>query len=153
MKQSMPVILLALASVGLIKVCGEEQRTNLQGCFSLRRGSCRTSSGACGCAVMCRLCSWRSPAATTHNQPTPPRASIKPEVMAERKGSPLSGRAAVDPPSAAFAYRLSQTKRHFNTSGWQMCFDNTGRDKHLVCRISPRDTFLFTPTPPCRVDA
>lgn len=153
MKQSMAVILPGLASVGLIRVCGDERRTDSQGCFSRRCGSCRTSSGACGCAVMCWSGSWRSPAVITHNQATLPRASIKPEVMAERKRSPFSGRARADPPSVAFAYRFPQTKRHFNTSGWQMCFDNTGRDKHLVCRISPRDTFLFTPTLPCRGDA
>ena len=48
---------------------------------------------------------------------------------------------------------LQQTQRHLNTSDWQMCFDNTHRDKHLVSRISPRDTFLFTPTLPHRGDA
>lgn len=35
MKQSVPVILSGLASVGLIKVYGEEQKTNSQGWFSL----------------------------------------------------------------------------------------------------------------------
>lgn len=34
-----------------------------------------------------------------------------------------------------------------------MCFDNTRGDKHLVSRISPRDTLLFTPPPPRRGDA
>lgn len=63
MKQSMAVILPALAWVGLMRVCGEERRTHLQGCFSLRRRSCPTPSGARGHVPVVQLKTPRSDSA------------------------------------------------------------------------------------------
>lgn len=51
-------------------------------------------------------------------------------------------------PSAVYfcILNLLKIQRCLGTSHWQMCFDNTQRDKHLVSGMSLRDTSLFTPT-------
>lgn len=40
---------------------------------------------------MCCSCSWRSPTEIIYNHPTHPCASVKPEVMTERKRTPFPG--------------------------------------------------------------
>lgn len=86
-------------------------------CVPETRGAAPTSSGACGCVLMCWFGSRRRPTAITHNQPTlPARFNQAGGHGGERRGYPFSGRGSSI--GRVFAYRLlPQTKRHFNTSG------------------------------------